>query len=144
MIGAIDRRDPERAGHLPAYVSQCVEGEIRRHLRDRAAVLRVPRHLSNAGLPSVATARAPLSLEGEAELLPAGTEPDEVGVARALVSSAARSLDGRERRVLALRYFLDLSQAEIGDDVGLSQVHVSRLLSAAILKMRARLALEEI
>jgi RNA polymerase sigma-B factor len=138
MIGAVDRCDPERAELLTAYVARCVDGELRRHLRDRTGVLRVPRHLVDARLPATATARAPLALDGEAELVEAGVEPDEVGVARALVSSAARSLDGRERRVLALRYFLDLSQAEIGDRVGVSQVHVSRLLRDAIGKMRAR------
>jgi RNA polymerase sigma-B factor len=143
MIGAVDRCDPDRVGLLTAYVSRCVDGEIRRHLRDRSSVLRVPRHLSDARLPAVATARAPLPLEGEAELLSAGVGPDEVGVARALVSSAARSLDRRERRVLALRYFMGLSQAEIGDHVGVSQVHVSRLLRDAIAKMRVGLAFEE-
>ena len=57
----------------------------------------------------------------------------------ALVASAARSLDPRERRVVALRYFLDLSQAEIGDAVGLSQVAVSRVLGRALGKMRLEL-----
>ena len=56
-----------------------------------------------------------------------------------MVMSAAHSLDGRERRVVALRYFGDLSQAEISGMVGVSQVHVSRLLRDAIEKMRARL-----
>ena len=60
-------------------------------------------------------------------------------MARAWVASAARSLDPRERRVVALRYFLDLSQAEIGDAVGLSQVAVSRVLGRALGKMRLEL-----
>ena len=60
-----------------------------------------------------------------------------------MVTSAAHSLDGRERHVVALRYFGDLSQSEIGGVVGVSQVHVSRLLQGAIEKMRARLEPEE-
>jgi RNA polymerase sigma-B factor len=143
MIGAVDRCDPDRAGLLTAYVSRCVDGEIRRHLRDRSSVLRVPRHLGAARLPAVVTARAPLQLDAELELFSTEREPDEVGLARALVSSAARSLDRRERRVLVLRYCLGLSQAEIGDRVGISQVHVSRLLRDAIAKMRVRVAPDE-
>jgi RNA polymerase sigma-B factor len=57
-----------------------------------------------------------------------------------MVASAVRSLDQRERSVVVLRYFGDLSQSEIGRMVGLSQGHVSRLLSGAMTKMRARLA----
>jgi RNA polymerase sigma-B factor len=60
-----------------------------------------------------------------------------------MVTSAAHSLDGRERRIVALRYFGDLSQAEISGMVGVSQVHVSRLLQGAIEKMRVRLSVEE-
>ena len=71
--------------------------------------------------------------------MPGFVELADLGLARALVSAAADSLDSRERRVVALRYFLDLSQEEIGDAVGVSQVHVSRLLRHAIVKMRARL-----
>ena len=106
-------------------MSRCVDGELRRHLRDRSALVRVPRHLQQVEPPPLAA----LPLDAAAEAVPGVAEIDEVGVARALVSAAAGSLDGRERRVVALRYFLDLSQEEIGDDVGLSQVHVSRLLA---------------
>jgi RNA polymerase sigma-B factor len=142
LVKAVDRCDPERASRLTSYAATCVEGEIRRHLRDRCAPLRVPRSLhGDAGL--MASLRAPAPLEGEAELLPVPDTPDDVGVSRALVAAAARTLDGRERRVVALRYFLDLSQAEIGDAVGLSQAHVSRLLEGALGKMRTALAAEE-
>jgi RNA polymerase sigma-B factor len=135
MIRAVDRCDPQRARQLPAYVSRCVEGELRRHLRDRSSVVRIPRHLQHAEQPRPAT----LPLADDDDAISGVVEVDELSVARALVSTAARSLDGRERRVVALRYFLDLSQEEIGVDVGVSQVHVSRLLRRAIAKMRARL-----
>jgi RNA polymerase sigma-B factor len=136
LIGAVDRCDPDRADRFSAYAATCVEGEIRRHLRDRCDPLRVPRHLqTDAAL--MASLRAPAPLEDEAETLDLGGPAlDDVGVARALVASAARTLDPRERRIVALRYFLDLSQAEIGDTVGISQVHVSRVLKGALRKMR--------
>jgi len=138
LIGAVDRRDPERASQLTAYVSRCVEGEIRRHLRDRCTPVRIPRRVQQ-DVTLATAARTPVPLDSEAESLLPFEPLDEIGLARAMVASAAQSLDGRERRVVALRYFCGLSQAEIGDAVGVSQVHVSRLLQGAIAKMRARL-----
>jgi RNA polymerase sigma-B factor len=143
LIAAVDRCDPDRAGTLTAYVGRSVEGEIRRHLRDRCAVVRIPRRLQTPddGAPAP---QAPLSLDDEeAESVSADGELDDVGVSRALVFSAARSLDRRERRVVLLRYFAGLSQAEVGEHVGISQVHVSRLLSGALAKMRVRVGADE-
>src|SRR4029079_13747084 len=54
-----------------------------------------------------------------------------VSSARLVVAAAGLTLDRRERLIVGLRYFGDLSQAEIGAAVGLSQVHVSRVLEAA-------------
>jgi len=146
LIAAVDRCDPDRVDTLTAYVVRCVEGEIRKHLRDRCAVVRVPRRLQAVdaeagGTVEVATARAPLPIDEEAaDELAVEQDLHDLGVARALVASAARPLDSRERRVVLLRYYADLSQAEVGDAVGVSQVQVSRLEKAAIEKMRARVA----
>ena len=41
-------------------------------------------------------------------------------------------LPDRERVVVYLRYFEDLTQSEIAERVGVSQVHVSRLLRRAL------------
>lgn len=136
LVKAIDRRDPTRSGVLTAYVSRCVEGEIRRHLRDRSAVVRVPRTMREAANEAPARAWD----DGELERAPSADELDGVALARVLVSSGARSLEERERRVLLLRYFLDLSQAEVGEVEGVSQVQVSRLQRRALAKMRAQLA----
>jgi RNA polymerase sigma-B factor len=143
LIGAIDRRDPTRSTELTSYVARCVEGEIRRHLRDRCAIVRIPRRIQSETLP--VAARPPVSLEERVDdEIVAPCEPlEDLGIARAMVTLAARSLDRRERHIVGLRYFGDLSQAEIGIEVGLSQVHVSRLLHGAIAKMRARLEIEE-
>ena len=135
LVAAVDRCDADRPWALTAYVGRCVEGEIRRHLRDRCSVVRVPRDVQrNGGVPD------PLPLEdGPAAQVPAPDQPEDTALTRALVAAAARSLDVRERRVVLLRYFLDLSQAEVGQAIGISQVHVSRLLQAANTKMRTRL-----
>ncbi|MBL1089341.1 SigB/SigF/SigG family RNA polymerase sigma factor [Streptomyces sp. NPDC001739] len=47
---------------------------------------------------------------------------------RAAATVGLRMLPERERRILYLRYFMGLTQKEIGDRVGLSQMHISRLL----------------
>lgn len=52
---------------------------------------------------------------------------DRVTVARLLAE-----LPEREQRILYLRYFEDKTQSEIGEEVGLSQVHVSRVLRATL------------
>jgi RNA polymerase sigma-B factor len=46
-------------------------------------------------------------------------------------------LTPREREIVRLRFEEDLTQAEIGKIVGLSQMHVSRVLRAAVEKLRA-------
>jgi RNA polymerase sigma-B factor len=48
-------------------------------------------------------------------------------------------LPDRERTILALRFFRGLTQTEIADEVGLSQMHVSRLLSRALDTLRLAL-----
>jgi RNA polymerase sigma-B factor len=44
-------------------------------------------------------------------------------------------LDAREREILRLRFHEDLTQSEIGDRIGCSQMHVSRLVRGAIAKL---------
>ncbi len=43
----------------------------------------------------------------------------------------------RERRILTMRFYGDLTQAEIAARVGLSQMHVSRLLTRSLAQLRA-------
>jgi RNA polymerase sigma-B factor len=57
---------------------------------------------------------------------------DEDGYARVeagiAVERAMRALPRREQQIIRLRFGAELSQAEIGDALGISQMHVSRLL----------------
>jgi RNA polymerase sigma-B factor len=56
--------------------------------------------------------------------------------ARATVDRLSRVLTPREREVLRLRFEEDLTQADIGARVGISQMHVSRLIRQAIERLR--------
>jgi RNA polymerase sigma-B factor len=47
-----------------------------------------------------------------------------------------RVLSEREREVLRLRFAEDLTQSEIGQRVGVSQMHVSRLIRHAVAQLR--------
>ena len=57
----------------------------------------------------------------------------------ALVVAGLQALDERERRIVELRFFDGLTQSEIAARVGISQMHVSRLLRRALHVMRGRL-----
>ena len=48
-------------------------------------------------------------------------------------------LPDREQRILVMRYYGNLTQAEIGERLGISQMHVSRLLAKALGYLRDRL-----
>jgi RNA polymerase sigma-B factor len=56
-----------------------------------------------------------------------------------LIEAGLDALDERERRIVELRFFEGLTQSEIAAHVGISQMHVSRLLRRALYTMRGRL-----
>jgi RNA polymerase sigma-B factor len=53
------------------------------------------------------------------------------------------SLPERERRILVLRFFGNLTQSQIAAELGISQMHVSRLLARTLSQLRDRLLGEE-
>ncbi|CAM3157270.1 sigma-70 family RNA polymerase sigma factor [Nocardioides dubius] len=60
--------------------------------------------------------------------------------ARVLLSSALRELTEREKKLVYLRFFEGQTQAEIGAQLGVTQMQVSRLLSAINRKLREQIA----
>lgn len=79
--------------------------------------------------------------DGDASPLPAVVGAEEAGYDRAELSvgiqRTLRTLKPREQRVLLLRLAWELSQAEIAGRVGLSQMHVSRILRKAGIALTA-------
>ena len=57
----------------------------------------------------------------------------------ALVQAGLDGLEERERRIVELRFFDGLTQSEIAARIGISQMHVSRLLRRALITMQGRL-----
>ncbi len=52
-------------------------------------------------------------------------------------------LPARDRHILSLRFVANMTQSEIGEELGISQMHVSRLLSRTLGKLRKGLLVEE-
>jgi RNA polymerase sigma-B factor len=63
----------------------------------------------------------------------------DTGEDRALLARGFRALDQRERQLLHLAFFAGMSQARIAREVGISQIHVSRLTRRALEKLRAEI-----
>ena len=74
-----------------------------------------------------------------------GTEEHQYSVSedRAVLAPGFRVLDERERRILHLRFFDGLTQSQIAQHVGISQMHVSRLIRRALEKIRDEIATDE-
>ena len=52
------------------------------------------------------------------------------------LAPAMRALPERERLILHMRFVQDMTQSEIADRVGISQMHVSRLLAKTLVQLR--------
>ena len=52
-------------------------------------------------------------------------------------------LPRREQRLLVLRFFRNMTQSQIAAEVGISQMHVSRLLARTLAQLREKLLIEE-
>ncbi len=120
LIKAVDGFREERGHDLGAYAVPTIVGELRRHVRERSST-------------------SALAALEEDELEAAVRSQAETSETRELVRSALGALSPRERRIVALRFYRDWSQESIAAEVGLSQVQVSRVLSASLAKMRDRL-----
>jgi RNA polymerase sigma-B factor len=58
---------------------------------------------------------------------------------REVIARLLDTLRPRERQILYLRYFEELSQAQIAERIGTSQVHVGRLIVSSLAELRERL-----
>jgi RNA polymerase sigma-B factor len=73
-----------------------------------------------------------------------GSEDDgfELVEDRSAAQSAMRALDDRARQILHMRFEADMTQSQIAAELGVSQMHVSRLLRSALATLRERAAAE--
>jgi RNA polymerase sigma-B factor len=59
--------------------------------------------------------------------------------ARIVVGPALETLDERAQTILRMRFHDNLTQSQIADRIGVSQMHVSRLISKALATLRTRI-----
>jgi len=188
LINAIDRYDPNRGTKFSTYATPTIVGEIRRHFRDKAWSLKVPRRLQELNLAankasetlSQRLGRAPIIQEiaraigaSEEETLQAielGNAYDTVSLDSKLthddetaplslaefvgdtdgslenlakygdLNQAMDRLDQREKSIIYLRFFKDMSQTEVAKRLNISQMHVSRLQQKALKRLRQLLS----
>jgi sigma-70-like protein len=117
-------------GELAARLG-CDEDDVREAMR--CAEGRVPLSLDAPASP-VEDCAGPLS--GVIGALDSGYEAVEYAQS---LRTLLDSLPERELRVVTLRYFGDLTQSQIAERIGCSQMHVSRILRAALDSLRAAL-----
>jgi RNA polymerase sigma-B factor len=181
LLHALSRYDAHVGSSFKAYAVPTILGELRRHFRDTAWSVHLPRSLQER-TRSVQTAISALqsslgrspTISEIAERIDATSEqvieamearlayrvesldaPAEPGDERdqwrragavdggfdtaeksAFLSRALNALPERERHLVRLRFEEDLSQSEIGRRLGVSQMHVSRLLRRALARMQ--------
>ncbi len=184
VIKAIDRFDLSREVDVVSYVFPTVVGELKRHFRDRAWSVTVPRRLKELHYrltklledltatlgrsPTIAELATEAGIDEEevVEALEVGRayssrsltsshDPDdgadlelvemlddeepgyEAAENRQLLAAGLRTLDERERRIVHLRFVEGLTQSQIAAEIGISQMHVSRLIRRMLEKLSA-------
>jgi RNA polymerase sigma-B factor len=168
LLNAIERFDPQRGDELAAFAVPTVVGEMKRHIRDRTAAIKLPRRLqeAQAALPqarekltaqlereptddelAAALGLDPLELQrlrdpaagdGVADL---AAEPKELELSdeRLMLAGAFRALDDTERSIVYLRYVRDLGQADVAGQLGMSERQLARRTRSALAKLRGEI-----
>jgi RNA polymerase sigma-B factor len=179
LIKAVDRFDLERGVKFSTFAVPNIAGEIKRHFRDKAWAVRVPRDLKERSAKLLGVTEEFSAKHGRSPTVPelaeaAGVSHDEAleGIQCAsaystdslnrpvgddctpldlladreggfdAVERRSTALHGfealapRERHIIKLRFFDELTQAEIAEKTGISQMHVSRLLRKSLDDMR--------
>lgn len=180
LVKAVDRFDPDRGVAFGTFAGRTIDGELKRHFRDRTWALRVPRSVKDLHVavrriseemeqtlgrsPTVneladrldvgtdeiigALGAASARRTGNLVVSEEDTAPDHVAILgrddrtaeiddQDQVERLLAGLGEREKEIVRLRFYEQLSQDQIAERVGLSQMHVSRLLRQSFAKMRS-------
>lgn len=161
LVRAAQEFDAARGVEFLAYAMPCVRGAVKHYFRDSAWVVRPPRdvqqhHVAERGVTDhladgvhVESCFRPWSLDapmpGDETPLGAVLEDDadrswERVEDRLVLWPELSSLPPRARRIIYLRFFEDRTQQQIADELGMTQFHVSRLLSRHLAELRAKMA----
>jgi RNA polymerase sigma-B factor len=181
LIKAVDRYDPSRQVPFAGFAVPSILGALKRHFRDTAWAMRVPRPVQELALKVTAVADELGQQRGRtlttAELADylQVTADDVLGAVGAWRNYRLASLNMphtdtgsnfadviggidpryadiddhlslqplvaelpiRERRILTMRFNDHMTQTQIAAEIGMSQMHVSRLLRQTLARLRA-------
>ena len=147
LASLLDRSDFEVVGQA-GNANELVE-LVREHRPDLAIVdIRMPPTHSAEGLEAAQAYRGASLDEMLSTDESGGTLGDLLGAAdaelervdyRQSLEPLLSELPERERTILMLRFFGNMTQTQIADRVGVSQMHVSRLLGQTLARLRERL-----
>lgn len=84
------------------------------------------------------TVEQPLPVTELEDALPGSVDPIRAATDRLALAELLEGIDERSAAIVRLRFEHGLSQREIGERLGISQMHVSRLLRAALAQLRHR------
>jgi len=99
--------------------------------------------LEGARAYSAASLSTPVTEDGSTSLGDTLGEDDhdmQLAELRIALGPAMATLDERERTILSLRFFGNLTQSEIAEKIGVSQMHISRLIARSLAKLRTELS----
>jgi RNA polymerase sigma-B factor len=145
-------RVPRRLQEMQATINQAV-ADVGQQLGRSPTVSEIARHAGLSeeeileGLES-ANAYSPLSLDAPDPGGEVGAVIEQLGdyddaldavVDRETVKPLLDALDPRAKRILLLRFFRNMTQSQIAEELGISQMHVSRLLSRTLAELRRNL-----
>jgi RNA polymerase sigma-B factor len=174
LVKAVERFEPDRGLQFSSFATPTIQGELKRHFRDKGWAVRVPRRVQELHLeldrtigglsqelgrpptPKEIAQRAGVDEEEVLESMEASSlyrlssldsgRPDDEGggapseriggpdeeldavESRVAVGELLSVLPAREQKIVYLRFFEGLTQSEIAEQIGISQMHVSRLL----------------
>ncbi|WP_083410458.1 SigB/SigF/SigG family RNA polymerase sigma factor [Mycolicibacterium rutilum] len=184
LVNALNRFDVDNGAEFLSFAVPTMMGEVRRHFRDHAWAVKVPRAVKDLQsrvnkasgklaqtLGRAATASEiaeylqvdreqvvqaviagsnystlstdmPANRDDDSSSFGDGLGGDDAGFDKVLEVETIRpliaALPERQRAVLTLRFFEDLTQSQIAEQIGCSQMHVSRLLAKALDALRSQ------
>ena len=123
LLKAVDKFDMSYDVKFSTYAVPMIIGEIKRYLRDDG-ILKVSRSLKENHYRIYQGEGTEISLMDK---LPEKENRQEKVLDRIFLEEILGTLEAKERRLIYMRYFQNMTQMEIAHELGVSQVQVSRM-----------------
>ena len=166
LLKAVDYFDSSYDVKFSTYAVPMIIGEIRRYLRIYCARDKLEKELGREPVLEEIAAAAQLTVEEALLSMESGAEVEslhkiiyqgdgndislmdrlqekengqDAALNRIFLDEILQKLDAKERRLIWLRYFKDMTQTEIAAELGISQVQVSRMEKRILKELKKQL-----